>query len=148
MLPIQAPSMRTWATRLPPSSATAMFMGCPISAAFFSAAAIIRRASSSFTADIRPPAKVSSHAKYERGGFRQYRVEGNLASLAGSRRDWQQRWIFTHQRVTVEVSGRGTQVERERSAKPLCVGSIPTRASNTVEWAPGEWSPGSQGAFY
>ena len=28
------------------------------------------------------------------------------------------------------VSGRGTQVVRERSAKPLCVGSIPTRASN------------------
>src|SRR5437868_2162531 len=27
--------------------------------------------------------------------------------------------------------GRGTQVVRERSAKPLCVGSIPTRASNT-----------------
>ena len=25
--------------------------------------------------------------------------------------------------------GRGTQVVRERSAKPLCVGSIPTRAS-------------------
>ena len=30
----------------------------------------------------------------------------------------------------VRVSGRrGTQVVRERSAKPLCVGSIPTRAS-------------------
>ena len=27
------------------------------------------------------------------------------------------------------ASGRGTQVVRERSAKPLCVGSIPTRAS-------------------
>jgi hypothetical protein len=27
------------------------------------------------------------------------------------------------------VVGRGTQVVRERSAKPLCVGSIPTRAS-------------------
>jgi hypothetical protein len=26
-------------------------------------------------------------------------------------------------------SRRGTQVVRERSAKPLCVGSIPTRAS-------------------
>jgi hypothetical protein len=26
--------------------------------------------------------------------------------------------------------GRGTQVVRERSAKPLCVGSIPTSASN------------------
>ena len=30
-------------------------------------------------------------------------------------------------------SGRGTQVVRERSAKPLCVGSIPTRASNTLK---------------
>ena len=31
-----------------------------------------------------------------------------------------------------QVAGlrRGTQVVRERSAKPLCVGSIPTRASN------------------
>jgi hypothetical protein len=28
------------------------------------------------------------------------------------------------------VPGRGTQVVRERSAKPLYVGSIPTRASN------------------
>ena len=27
--------------------------------------------------------------------------------------------------------GRGTQVVRERSAKPLCVGSIPTRASKS-----------------
>ena len=27
-------------------------------------------------------------------------------------------------------SGRGTQVVRERSAKPLCVGSIPTRTSS------------------
>jgi hypothetical protein len=27
--------------------------------------------------------------------------------------------------------GRGTQAVRERSAKPLCVGSIPTRASNS-----------------
>jgi hypothetical protein len=26
-------------------------------------------------------------------------------------------------------AGRGTQAVRERSAKPLCVGSIPTRAS-------------------
>ena len=52
-LPSQAPSMRTWATRLPPSSATAMFIGCPISCAFFSAAAITRRASARLT--IGPP---------------------------------------------------------------------------------------------
>ena len=32
--------MRTWETRLPPASATAMFMGCPISWDFFSAAAM------------------------------------------------------------------------------------------------------------
>src|SRR5437899_7425163 len=49
ILPSQAPSMRTWDTRLPPSSAMAMFIGCPISAAFFSAAAITRRASSKRT---------------------------------------------------------------------------------------------------
>ena len=29
-------------------------------------------------------------------------------------------------------TGRGTQVVRERSAKPLCVGSIPTRASKAL----------------
>src|SRR5215469_14331979 len=49
MLPSHAPSMRTCATRLPPSSATAMFIGCLISAAFFSAAAMTLRASSSLT---------------------------------------------------------------------------------------------------
>ncbi len=31
--------------------------------------------------------------------------------------------------AAVFMMGRGTQVVRERSAKPLCVGSIPTRAS-------------------
>ncbi len=30
----------------------------------------------------------------------------------------------------MENAGRGTQVARERSAKPLHVGSIPTRASS------------------
>jgi hypothetical protein len=30
------------------------------------------------------------------------------------------------------IFGRGTQVVRERSAKPLCVGSIPTRASTPL----------------
>src|SRR5438270_1496409 len=48
MEPSQALSMRTWAMRLPPASATAMFMGWPISAAFFSAAAMMRRASASW----------------------------------------------------------------------------------------------------
>src|SRR5258706_7337975 len=52
MLPIQALSMRMWATMFPPSSATALVIGCPISLALFSAALITRRASSSFTADI------------------------------------------------------------------------------------------------
>jgi hypothetical protein len=33
-------------------------------------------------------------------------------------------------RLSAGPSRRGTQVVRERSAKPLCVGSIPTRASN------------------
>src|SRR5271167_4402033 len=41
--------MRTWATKLPPPSATAMFIGCPISTDFFSAAAITRRASANVT---------------------------------------------------------------------------------------------------
>ena len=31
------------------------------------------------------------------------------------------------------ITGRGTQVVRERSAKPLYVGSIPTRASNLYD---------------
>src|SRR5260221_4705215 len=50
MLPIHALSIRTCATMFPPSSATAMFRGLPISLAFFSAALITRRASSNFTA--------------------------------------------------------------------------------------------------
>jgi hypothetical protein len=37
--------------------------------------------------------------------------------------------LFPHGTLTYGA-GRGTQVVRERSAKPLCVGSIPTRASN------------------
>src|SRR5258707_732843 len=52
MLPIQAPSMRTWETRLPPSSTTAIFMGCLISTAFCSAAAMTLRASSSVSITI------------------------------------------------------------------------------------------------
>src|ERR1700720_840877 len=50
MLPIHALSIRACATMFPPSSATAMFMGWPISLAFFSAALMTRRASSNFTA--------------------------------------------------------------------------------------------------
>src|SRR6266853_5759550 len=55
MLPIHALSIRTCATMFPPSSATAMFMGWPISVAFFSAALITRRASSNFTAVMGSP---------------------------------------------------------------------------------------------
>ncbi len=40
-----------------------------------------------------------------------------------------QNGLFPHGTLTY-VQGRGTQVVRERSAKPLCVGSIPTRASS------------------
>src|SRR6266436_334109 len=61
MLPIQALSMRMWATMFPPSSATAIFIGCPISLAFFSAALITRRASSSFTADIDSSLQLFHH---------------------------------------------------------------------------------------
>jgi hypothetical protein len=38
-------------------------------------------------------------------------------------------WILAAEHDTLEAR-RGTQVVRERSAKPLCVGSIPTRASS------------------
>src|ERR1700719_2307554 len=54
-LPIHALSIRTCATMFPPSSATAMFIGWPISLAFLSAALITRRASSNFTAVIASP---------------------------------------------------------------------------------------------
>src|SRR5581483_2126764 len=60
MLPIHAPSMRTCATIFPPSSATAIFIGCPISVAFFSAAAIILRASAKLTIVARSPFVVFS----------------------------------------------------------------------------------------
>jgi hypothetical protein len=49
MLPIGAPSIRMCATRLPPTSATAMLSGWPISFALASPAAITRRASSNDT---------------------------------------------------------------------------------------------------
>src|SRR6266446_1018686 len=61
MLPIQALSIRMWVTMFPPSSATAIFIGCPISVAFFSAALITRRASSSFTADIDSSLRLFHH---------------------------------------------------------------------------------------
>src|SRR6202008_334123 len=41
----EAPSMRAWLTRFPPASTTAIFIGCPISRAFSSAAAMTQRAS-------------------------------------------------------------------------------------------------------
>src|SRR6476620_4411274 len=61
MLPIHALFIRMWATMFPPSSATAIFIGCPISLAFFSAALITRRASSSFTADIGSSSQLFHH---------------------------------------------------------------------------------------
>jgi hypothetical protein len=45
MEPSQALAIRSKAMRLPPSSTTATFMGWPSSSAFFSAAAMMRRAS-------------------------------------------------------------------------------------------------------
>jgi hypothetical protein len=46
ILPSHAPSILMWLTKFPPASTTAMFIGCPISRAFFSAAEMTRRASS------------------------------------------------------------------------------------------------------
>src|SRR6266436_3097856 len=61
MLPIQALSIRMWVTMFPPSSATAIFIGCPISLAFSSAALITRRASSSLTADMDSSLQLFQH---------------------------------------------------------------------------------------
>src|SRR5258707_15889037 len=55
MLQITPLSIRTYATMFPPWSATAMFMGWPISLAFFSVALITRRASSNFPAVMGSP---------------------------------------------------------------------------------------------
>src|SRR5205807_5272045 len=66
MLPIHALSIRTCDTIFPPSSATAIFIGWPISLAFFSAALITRRASSNFTAVTSSPFAIRSLAS----GFR------------------------------------------------------------------------------
>lgn len=71
-------------------------------------------------------------------------VERDLAKVevAGStpvsRSSGMQRPTFPMPAAAVEqlpddVIRRGTQVVRERSAKPLCVGSIPTRASNPFQ---------------
>ncbi len=40
-------------------------------------------------------------------------------------------WSDLNKIVEAALPRRGTQVVRERSAKPLCAGSIPARASNT-----------------
>ena len=40
-------------------------------------------------------------------------------------------WSDLGSNVEAALPRRGTQVVRERSAKPLCAGSIPARASNT-----------------
>ena len=69
---------------------------------------------------------------YDFGGWNEFVADyfGFVADYFGhaSSRRWC--WISGAERDTVELSRRGTQVVRERSAKPLCVGSIPTRASN------------------
>jgi hypothetical protein len=66
MLPIQVPSMRTWGTRLPPSSTTVMFICCPISFPFRSAASMTLRASSCVTMNIlSTEEKCNRHAKTE-----------------------------------------------------------------------------------
>jgi len=53
--------MRTWETRLPPSSTTALFMGCLISLAFRSAASMTLRSSSSVTINILSEEKECNH---------------------------------------------------------------------------------------
>jgi hypothetical protein len=62
-------------------------------------------------------------------------VERDLAKVdvAGSTPVSRSRFLIEKPRAGegfFNVQGRGTQVVRERSAKPLYVGSIPTRASN------------------
>src|SRR5580658_8630141 len=76
MLPIHALSIRTCATIFPPSSATAMFMGWPISLAFASAALITRRASSNLTAVIDSP--LMSYALAEDMGDRPTRSDNQI----------------------------------------------------------------------
>src|SRR5438128_12595319 len=61
MLPIPALSIRMWVTMFPPSSASAIFIGCTVSLAFYSHALITRRASSSFTADIDSSLQLFQH---------------------------------------------------------------------------------------
>src|SRR5882672_9132932 len=74
MLPIQALFIRMWTTMFPPSSATAIFIGCPISLAFFSAALITRRASSSFTADIDSSLQLFHHIVWRPDLIRDFSV--------------------------------------------------------------------------
>src|SRR5580693_3733472 len=85
MLPIHALSIRTCATMFPPSSATAMFMGWPISVAFFSAAPIMRRASSNFTAVMGSPFRdvLLLSASGLRGS-----LSNEVSDLFGVRKHW------------------------------------------------------------
>ena len=54
-----------------------------------------------------------------------------LLPLRSSVRRGSSGWTFSAQKANLVIWWRGTQVVRERSAKPLYVGSIPTRASNS-----------------
>ncbi len=60
-------------------------------------------------------------------------ASSNLVSRSkppsGARPGWLRR-IGTLSENEAALPRRGTQVVRERSAKPLCAGSIPARASN------------------
>src|SRR5438552_2952295 len=85
MLPIHALSIRTCATMFPPSSATAMFMSWPISVAFFSAAPIMRRASSNFTAVMGSPFR--DVLRLSASGLRGS-LSNEVSDLFGVRKHW------------------------------------------------------------
>src|SRR6266446_5321699 len=87
MLPIHALSIRTCATMFPPSSATAMFMGWPSSVAFFSAALIMRRASSNFIAVMGSPFMCYPAAGLSASGFRR-RLLDYVCDLFRVRKHW------------------------------------------------------------
>jgi hypothetical protein len=94
MLPSHAPSIRTCETKFPPPSATAIFIGCLISAAFFSAAAITLRASLNVIIFQCPPGRnyykcrigrlKALQRKFLRGQFCRLRLTDTSARRKGS----------------------------------------------------------------
>src|SRR5256714_12211063 len=125
MLPIQALSIRMWAAMFPPSSATAIFIGCPICLAFVSAALITRRASSSFTTDIDSSLQLFQHVVRRsevRELVQQVTVRPNLICHVSVR-------VYREEKIDNVIGQRPAIVRKERRLARMIGKNIMVRLS-------------------